>query len=131
MIQHRPRRDLVRKLLETACRSMEWDAARGAPPERRLAAALAAHRLEVKLPGLELMAWITEDVQLAIWVRVRRAWTPALEQRLRATLEDHSAVVAGLVLEGWPDVVRACESAARRASSLPPASDDASEDRTA
>jgi hypothetical protein len=119
MIQQRPRRDLVRKLLETACRSMEWDAARGAPPERRLAAALAAHRLEVKLPGLELMAWITEDVELAIWVRVRRSWTPSLEQRLRSALEEHSAVVAGLVLEGFRDVVRACESAARRGHAAP------------
>lgn len=116
MRKHRPRRDLVRKLLETACRSMEWDAVRDASPERRLAAALATHRLEVKLPGLELMAWITEEIELAIWVRVRRAWTATLAQRLRHELEENSAVVAGLVLEQWPDVLRACESAARRSA---------------
>jgi hypothetical protein len=103
------RRELVKRLLVDVSRTTTWTG--GAPVRERLARAIAAQRLEVDLSGLELSAWVTDDVELAIWVRVRNGWSSATERALAAALESERSVIAGLLLADWDGLVAACSAA--------------------
>ena len=105
-------RELIRMLLETACRSVEWDRSRDATAEERLASALSRHRLELAVEGVELRAWVTDEVGLAVSVRVTRGWNSVIEKALYDALDRNSSVLAGLLLWEWAELRAACSSAA-------------------
>ena len=108
-----PRREIVRRLLETACRSAQWDTELGASPSQRLAAALAAHRFELRAAGVTLLAEMTEDICLAVRVRVDGDWNPDVASEVRAALDASTSLVAGLLVSEWQDIAEACRAAAR------------------
>jgi hypothetical protein len=104
------RKVLLRKLLLDACREVQWG--RAGTPVTRLEAAWRTHRLEIDLGDLELVAWVTQNVELAVWVRVARTFSPALEKALVKRIEGTDSLVARLLLVDWPNLRAACESAA-------------------
>jgi hypothetical protein len=99
-------------LLETTCRSVEWDRDNSSPAEERLAGALKRHRLELSVDGVELRAWVTDEVGLAVSVRVTRGWNSVVEKSLYDALDRDRSVVAGLLLWEWAELRAACSAAA-------------------
>ena len=105
-------RQLIRMLLETACRSVEWAPDARSSATERLAGALGAHRLELAVGGVELRAWVTDDVGLAVSVRVTQGWNSLIEKSLYDALDRNSSLVAGLLLWEWAELRAACAAAA-------------------
>jgi hypothetical protein len=111
----RQRKDLVQRLLHDVSRAVQWAAPDGDVSER-FARVISTYRLDLDLGDIELSAWLTEDVELAIWVRARRMWTPTVQRALLDALERDGSIVAGLLLTDWTNLTAACASA----SSDPP-----------
>ena len=102
-------KDLVQRLLVEVSRAVQW--APGGDPADRFARAIAAYRLDLDLGDMELSAWLTEEVDLAIWVHVRRAWSPAVQRALSDALEKDGSIVAALLLADWENLTATCASA--------------------
>jgi len=113
------RRQLIQRLLEAACRSAVWNTTSTLPLADRLSDALSANQLEVTAAGTTLTAWINDDVQLLIRVRITRGWTSDVEEALYATLRQQGSLVASLLLAEWTELCSACESAYRGAGRTP------------
>jgi hypothetical protein len=95
---------ILSTMIETAARSVGWHAS----AEDRITTALLAHQVTVVLPEIELRAWVTAELALAISVVRALSWDADVEARLRDALERSAALVAGLLLEEWEVVRTAC-----------------------
>lgn len=111
--RRRTRVGLLRRLIESACVSAQWEADPALSAADRLAWALSLHRLELQVPGLALCATIDEDVRLALQIRISTPCTEAMEAGLREVLDRSPSLLAELLRIDWADVWRACESAGR------------------
>ncbi len=105
------REELGNRLLAAVCRELQWSTdPRGAPT--RLDDVIRAHRMTLVMDGLELSAWLTSDVELAVRVRVD-AWGPSREDALRRAVEAQDGLVAELLLLEWTYVTHVCKAAAK------------------
>jgi len=107
------RRQLVKNLLETACRSAQWSDP-SAPASERISALLAAQRLVVETSAVALRATLGETDGLTIGVRLQSAWTRLAEAELYDALMRDRSAIAELVLLDWSHVRAACSAAAER-----------------
>jgi hypothetical protein len=111
MYPGRERAELVRRLLHAACVSAEWESDRSMTARDRLAWALSLHRLELRVEGLQLFATLSEDLTLALTVRLTSPCTDAMELALRRVLGRSPTLIAELVRVDWPEVWQACRLA--------------------